>query len=345
MILRRSYTILLTLIIAFSASSCNNSGSVAKADEKVGTFEAKNSVEETVYNSLPSVILIDGDCYIATDKTDEDFSDFILGKVAAFIGNDKMPENTSETNFKPYVGCQYAKKNGKYYLNYENSWHELFSLSKEERDSVAANPGSREMPIEEAYDTGKTVQLNGKEYTVYKVDYNDTFKKLYYNIYEDFDSLYKDSDLVVTGKFIDDAVKETVSIYDIADCRYKEYRGASYNTFEIDRVLKGDCNSGTIKIKQNDFIDEDNKRIITYSELTPMIKNGEWIYFLKSAENTEFYYMAGDYTCRYPVRPDITEEKILSDGVSKEELGVYDEAIFRSVLPIYNRIIKEGFIS
>ncbi|MCR5206144.1 MAG: hypothetical protein K6E47_14025 [Lachnospiraceae bacterium] len=296
---------------------------------------------EHLYNTLPSCMMIDGDCFVITSDLDEDYSDYIAGEISNFIGaTDRMPEKNGDTNFQPFAGTKYAVKDGKYYLFYQYRWHELYNLSQESRDSYAENPSSREMPIDEAYPTGKNIVLDGKEYAVYKVDYSKSLASLYSNLYTDYERLYNDSDLIVKGKFTGEAEKETVTLYDICDGKYKEYRGASYNVFHIDEVIKGDVKGNDIKIKQNYFVDEANDRIITYSELTPMEKGSEWVYFLKNDSKGDYYYLSGDYTCRYPLNKQITEEKIIAGEYTPEQLGVYDVNLFLNTLPIYNELMR-----
>ncbi len=295
---------------------------------------------EWAANSLPSVLLIDGDCYIVIKDMDEDFSEYVVGEISSAVSDRKMPEKNGETNFRPFLGCKYAYKDGKYYLYYIDHWCELYSLSQEERMYIAEKPESREMPIEEAYDTGRTMSVNGKEYAVYKVDPYYVLTNWYFNPYDDYNTLFEDSDLVVSGSFIDDAIKETTRQYDITDCRYKEYKGFSHNTFKIDKVYKGSAESDTITIRQENFIDEENQRIITYSELTPMIKGDKWLYFLKKGGDEGTYFLRGDYSCRYPLDTEITGGKVLAGVYSPEQLGVYDEDTFLSVLPIYREIVN-----
>ena len=157
-------------------------------------------------------------------------------------------------------------------------------------------------------------------------------------IYDDYDKLYNASDLIVTGRFIDDATQKTSIMYNEFYDKEVIYDGVSTNMFEIYKTVKGDAGSKQISISQRYCIDEENKRLITFSDMTPMVKDSEWVYFLRYDEKDGVYWTVGDYTGRYPLDASITMEQIESGLYTREKYGVYDVALFKANYKNYSSV-------
>lgn len=158
--------------------------------------------------------------------------------------------------------------------------------------------------------------LDGEEYEVVRVMTD-------FNIYRDFKDLEENSDLVVIGHFIEDAVEKS---------------NACTNAFEITQVLKGSTENGVISIYQRYTVSKSSKRIIAYSALTPMEKESEWICFLKCSDPEEMlYYHAGDTMGRYPFQ-EIDQDKLMNGEYSLKDIGVYEAKDFR--YDIYSELVK-----
>lgn len=142
-------------------------------------------------------------------------------------------------------------------------------------------------------------------------------------IYSDFKELQENSELIVIGHFVEDAV---------------EKGNASTNAFEITQVLKGSTESNVIQIYQRYTVNKSSKRIIAYSHLTPMENGSEWICFLICSDAGETYYQAGDTMGRYPFR-EIDPDKLRNGEYSSKDLGVYQAEDFR--YDIYSELLKE----
>lgn len=152
-------------------------------------------------------------------------------------------------------------------------------------------------------------------YTMGGEQYEVVYSLADFNWYGDLNALEKDSDLVVTGRFTEDAAQE----------------GNGYvNSFEIGQTLKGSSESDVIRIFQRYTVNEGSKSIVAYSHLTPMAKDSEWICFLKSSGSEDMYYCTGDTSGRYPFPfVDMDREKLENNEYSADELGVYRAEDFR----------------
>ena len=138
--------------------------------------------------------------------------------------------------------------------------------------------------------------------------------------YESLSQAIEKADLIVTGEFIEDGTAE----FKYGDPENKKYfKGVTaYNTFKIDKVLKGECQSETVKIRQDCGIDTNDGEEVLYStsELTPMFKGSKWIYILKKPQledNADYYFPTGDSQGRYPVPEalDVPDEYGFVNGV------------------------------
>lgn len=164
-------------------------------------------------------------------------------------------------------------------------------------------------------------------------------------LYRDYDSLYEASELIVIGEFIDDASQEIKTRYDDSQKCDVIYDGTATNTFRIDKVIKGDIELGSeIKISQRYIVDEENKKIISFSSLTPMEKGTKWIYCLMPySEPSKSYWTAGDYTGRYPYR-DINYDDYIDGKYSAKDLGVLQRGLFYGTYDIYKTLVEKNNI-
>lgn len=142
-------------------------------------------------------------------------------------------------------------------------------------------------------------------------------------MYSDFQELQENSELIVIGQFIEDAV---------------EKGNASTNAFKITQLLKGSTEDDVIQIYQRYTVNKSSKRIIAYSHLTPMENGSEWICFLICSDSGDTYYQAGDTMGRYPFR-EIDPDKLMNGEYSSKDLGVYQTEEFR--YDIYSELLKE----
>lgn len=114
-------------------------------------------------------------------------------------------------------------------------------------------------------------------------------------VYRDLSELTDAAELIVIGEY----GKETEQTL--------EYEGGlftnavSENVISAKKVLKGELPDEPIKISQRYGILEDQNQLVTFSDMTPMEKGAEWIFFLYYDEIGGTYWCAGDYTGRYPV--------------------------------------------
>ncbi len=122
-------------------------------------------------------------------------------------------------------------------------------------------------------------------------------------IYSDASKLAESADLIVIGEFIKDSEQELKYEFDPYFGKEVFSDVTSTNEISIKKVLKGSVDSDTIKMSQRYGIDRTN-RLITFSDMTPMEKGDQWIFFLIYDEPNDMYWASGDYTGRYPVPND-----------------------------------------
>jgi hypothetical protein len=126
-------------------------------------------------------------------------------------------------------------------------------------------------------------------------------RDIYYSLAE----LEEASDLIVIGKFTDNAEQEL------------EYSGVSLinatstNTISVSKVLKGEAPDKITLSQRYGVLKEENK-LVTFSGMTPMNMNEEWIFFLYYDEMNKTYWCSGDYTGRYPL-PDKLGDDMIQD--------------------------------
>lgn len=161
-------------------------------------------------------------------------------------------------------------------------------------------------------------------------------------LYFDLESLEKASELIVIGEFVGEATQKVETMYEPnQDCEVI-WNGISTNTFLVSKVIKGDVKEGTeIRISQRYLVDEEHKKFITFSSMTPM-KNGEkWIYCLMPYnEYNQSYYTAGDYTGRFPYK-DISWNDFLDGKYAANDLGLFQRGMFASVYGTYRELVDK----
>lgn len=156
-------------------------------------------------------------------------------------------------------------------------------------------------------------------------------------VFNTLDELERSSHIAVVGTFINDAEQEVDYEYDpyfkkdiIVDIN-------STNTIEVTKVLMGDVNVGDkLSIDQNYGIV--NGELISFSELTPMQKGDEWVFFLRKVAKSDHYVCTAESDSRFPTKSSASKNGImpLAEGA---ELGVYDEADFNNY--IYEEIVEK----
>ena len=153
---------------------------------------------------------------------------------------------------------------------------------------------------------------------------------------ESLEQLESYCDTIVVGEVADDPV------YD-EENEFFSYRSniRSYSTIEVKQVLMGDVSvNDRITVTQESGIVDDV--FYTFSELTPMIKGDEWLFFLVKDDN-DVYWVMCDSDGRYPTKNSASKNcrmtfknAELSDSY---QLGVFDEESFNRF--IYNEIVEK----
>lgn len=148
--------------------------------------------------------------------------------------------------------------------------------------------------------------MNGTWYPIV-----DSFRTIEYEVMRDFETVDAAADVVVIGRFVEDAwtVDESPEDYCV-------------NRFQVSEVLKGELTQDEINIRQNYYFDE-QQRFVARADMTPMEKDSEWIYFLCYDEKSSAYYAVGNQAGRFPYA-DLDVEKLKKGSYSMNELGVID---------------------
>lgn len=156
-------------------------------------------------------------------------------------------------------------------------------------------------------------------------------RRVYYHLNE----LEQSSELVVVGTLIEDSLQEIEREYNENFEKDVISWVGAFNTIEVSRVIKGDIEIGdTVRVTQGYSI-VDN-RLISMSDLTPMIKGDTWVFFLSTANDCGYYWCTGDSDGRYPVSTAQNQALAVSEY---SELGVYDRNNFRD--EIYNELVEK----
>ncbi|MCM1300019.1 MAG: hypothetical protein NC228_10695, partial [[Eubacterium] siraeum] len=190
-------------------------------------------------------------------------------------------------------------------------------------------------------DANSLVQYNPNFAYVYTGDYSEITE---FNrpknildpaaLFGSYEELAAASDLVVTGKFTDDPHQDVdpdsppdipLGTNIFSQCK-----------FEIEQVIKGDAKAGdVVVIQQSTGVYQG--RLISTSQLTPMVKGDRWIYFLCSNPDSCVYYAANDSNARY-LPPDCTA------NLNFAALG-YDNNLGYSYGEYFNENIYSGLLS
>ncbi len=151
------------------------------------------------------------------------------------------------------------------------------------------------------------------------------------------EELEKYSDIAVVGEVIDDSVSDNA--YNWSGYFGKEILTLprSYNTIKVKQVLMGDVNVGDeLKIEQLCGID--NGVLYSVSDLTPMVKGDEWVFFLLQDPDSGICGYTADCDARYPTKNSAAINSRLA-FTDSYQLGVYDEANFNR--NVYNEIVEK----
>lgn len=144
-------------------------------------------------------------------------------------------------------------------------------------------------------------------------------------VYDNVDTLISNSDLIVSGYFIDDASNRVIKEYSDAFKKEIIVDAEAKGVFHIDKIYKGNIDLEDIDIYCRYGYDNDSKQLVTFSCMTPMESGDKWLYFLNYVDEVKGYYTSGDYTGRYSLEAlnDIENyDKYEKNGA----LGVHDGA-------------------
>ncbi|MDE6732590.1 MAG: hypothetical protein K2J77_06915 [Oscillospiraceae bacterium] len=153
---------------------------------------------------------------------------------------------------------------------------------------------------------------------------------------ESLEQLESYCDTVVVGEFAEDSVPDKSN-------EFFPYHSIirSYNTIEVKQVLLGDVNVGDrlTTLQDSGIIDG---IFYTFSDLTPMQKGDEWLFFLAKDDN-DVYWVMCDSDGRYPTKNSAEKNRrvtfknaALSDSY---QLGVFDKESFNQ--SIYDEIVEK----
>lgn len=100
-------------------------------------------------------------------------------------------------------------------------------------------------------------------------------------------------------------------------------------------MLKGDVNVGDeITVFQNCGINDN--QLVTFSEMKPMEKGDQWIFFMFYDSEKEGYWCIGDYTSRFPVPQSQTATLSRSaDAASGNQLAANVEKMTNNDFGVY----------
>lgn len=156
-------------------------------------------------------------------------------------------------------------------------------------------------------------------------------------VFYTLDELEEFSHIAVVGKFIGDAEQEVKYEYEPTFEKEIITDITSTNTIEVTKVLMGDVNVGD-KLSIDQRYGVVDGELITFSELTPMQKGDEWVFFLRKITESDHYICTAESDSRFPTKNSASNNEImpLAEGT---ELGVYNEADFNE--DIYKEIVEK----
>lgn len=157
----------------------------------------------------------------------------------------------------------------------------------------------------------------------------------------DLEELKKYSDIAVVGEFIDNSVSDIK--YEYSDFFKKDIITfvRSYNVIEVKQVLMGDVKVGD-KLTVTQLEGSVDGKMYSWSELTPMTKGDEWIFFL-NWDDKGYYWVTCDSDGRYPTKNSAEKNRRITfrnvDFSENYQLGVYDKQSFNQ--SIYDEIVEK----
>ncbi|MCM1334163.1 MAG: hypothetical protein NC084_00820 [Bacteroides sp.] len=137
-------------------------------------------------------------------------------------------------------------------------------------------------------------------------------------VYRSLSELTAAADLIVIGEYAEETEQELEYEYSAEYGKEILIDATSENTVAVKSVLKGELPEKPIRISQRYGVVDDLDQLVTFSEMTPMEKGTEWIFFLYYDEKGDTYWCAGDYTGRYPV-PNEKISSVCARAVSVRE--------------------------
>lgn len=158
---------------------------------------------------------------------------------------------------------------------------------------------------------------------------------------ESLEELESYSEMAIVGEVIDDSVSNVE--YEYSPFFEKDIMVGfkSYNTVEVKQVLMGDVSVGDKLTVLHESAVADGI-FYTFSDLTPMQKGDEWIFFLAKDEK-DIYWVMCDSDGRYPTKNSAENNRrvmfknaALSDCY---QLGVFDKESFNRSL--YDEIVEK----
>ncbi len=155
------------------------------------------------------------------------------------------------------------------------------------------------------------------------------------------EELEKYSDIAVVGEFIDDSVSDIE--YEYSDFFGKDIitLARSYNVIEVKQVLMGDVKVGD-KLTVTQLEGSVDGKMYSWSELTPMTKGDEWIFFL-DRDDKDHYWVTCDSDGRFPTKNSAEKNRRMTfknvDFPDSYQLGVYDKQSFNQ--SIYDEIVEK----
>lgn len=149
-------------------------------------------------------------------------------------------------------------------------------------------------------------------------------------VYNSFDELLEDAELVIIGEVAENPEQNLEYSYSRYFKKDILTDATTYAKVKVLKVLEGEIDKDEVVVKQRCGILEDEKQLVTFSEMTPLVSGDKWIFFLyadgdeSDVNNIDedyleaTYWCVGDYNGRYPV-PD---ESILAE---KDTATIYNE--------------------
>lgn len=179
--------------------------------------------------------------------------------------------------------------------------------------------------------SGEAAVGDAEEFSGFElVEWGESNRLSYFSL----ETLEKNSDLILVGKFDGDASQDEVYQYD--DNFQKDLLTfvKSKNDVEVLKVYGGDINVGD-RVTVTQYYGTYGNELVTDSKLTPMLKGDTWLFFLRQKDDGT-YSCVGDNDGRYPLKNTEYRKIALTEN---EDLGVYKKEDFRE--DIYEEILEK----